>query len=52
SGQHGTSSASELQCLQPSATHKLTTDLDSFSIWRRGSSAFVSFVLQLTIGSD
>ncbi|KIK33645.1 hypothetical protein CY34DRAFT_813485, partial [Suillus luteus UH-Slu-Lm8-n1] len=49
SGQHGASSASELQSLQASTTHKLTTDLDSFSAWKRGS--IVSFVLQLTIGS-
>ncbi|KAG1759470.1 hypothetical protein EDD22DRAFT_906019, partial [Suillus occidentalis] len=38
SGQHGASSASELQFLQPSTTHKLITDLDSVSTWRRGSS--------------
>jgi hypothetical protein len=47
SGQHGASSASELQCLRPSTTHKLTTEFDTFSIWKRGSSACCSEIIGL-----
>ncbi|KAG2740157.1 hypothetical protein P692DRAFT_20753939 [Suillus brevipes Sb2] len=39
SGQHEVLSASTLQCLQASTTHKWTMDLVSFSTWKQGSSA-------------